>query len=274
MAEAFRALATNLRFSGAGNQLKSLVITSAGPGEGKSMVAANLAAAFAQSGRRVILVDADMRRPTVHKRNQLPNSVGLSSLIIADNATDSATLERFLQQGPVPSLRILTSGPIPPNPAELLSLPWAPDVFDALESQADLVIWDTPPALTVTDAVILAERVDATLQVVRAGQTRRDLIVKTREALSRVGANVLPPVLNRVKARDVGYYQYYYYRYGRDGEGYSQREEKTSPQAGTVDSTTAQNGLEGQPQEIKSNGESEPTRERRGRRRSSNPLQR
>ena len=271
MAEAFRALATDLRFSGAGRQLKSLVVTSAGPGEGKSLVAANLAAAFAQAGRSVILVDADMRRPTVYKRLNLPNSVGLSSLIIAENATDPAVMERFLQQGPAPSLRILTSGPIPPNPAELLSLPWAPDVFEALESQADLVIWDTPPALTVTDAVILAERVDATLQVVRAGHTRRDLIVKTREALTRVGANVLPPVLNRVRARDVGYYQYYYYRYGREGEGYSRREKEAPQQAGTSDPVAPKNGLEETTPAVNGGNAAEPTRKRR---RSSNPLRR
>ncbi len=213
-AEAIRALLTNLRFSGAGQQLHSLVVTSAGPSEGKSVVAANLAVAFAQLGQRVILIDADLRRPTVHQRFHIPKQPGLSNLMIDADGTSASVIEQYLQPGPVESLHILTSGPIPPDPAELLGTSWGSTVFDAIEAQADIIIWDTPPALTVTDAVIMAARADATIQVVKAGATRRDMIIKTREALQRVGANVLAPVLNQVKARDMGHYQYYYAKYG------------------------------------------------------------
>lgn len=209
VSEAFRALRTNIRFSRVGQELRSLVVTSAGPGEGKTTVAANLAVVLAQSGQRVLLVDADMRRPTVHKRFQLVNNLGLSSLMLADEPTNPLVLERHLQPGPVENLHILTSGPIPPNPAELLSTAFARSIFDYLESGVDIVIYDSPPALTVTDAVILASRADAVLQVVRAGVTRRDVTLRCREVLQRVGANVLAPVLNRVKASDMSHYHYY-----------------------------------------------------------------
>lgn len=210
ISEAFRALRTNIRFSRVGQELRSLVITSAGPGEGKTTIAANLAVVLAQSGQRVLLIDADMRRPTIHKRFQMVNNLGLSSLMLAEDPMNPLVLERHLQPGPVENLHILTSGPIPPNPAELLSTEFARNLFDELEKRVDIVIYDSSPALTVTDAVILASRADAVLQVVQAGVTRRDVTLRCREVLQRVGANVLAPLLNRVKANDVGYYHYYY----------------------------------------------------------------
>ncbi len=216
VSEAFRSLRTNIQYSQAGRQMRSLVVTSAGPGEGKTTVAANLAVVMAQSGKRVLLVDADLRRPTVHKLFGLVNNLGLATLMLAENPTDPRTIHNHLQPGPVGSLRILTSGPIPPNPAELFSTEWAQGIFAALEEQADVVIYDTPPALTVTDPVILASRADATLLIVRAGQTRRDVVLKTMDVLQRVGGHVLAPILNRVKSEDIGYYYHYYY-YGKYG---------------------------------------------------------
>jgi non-specific protein-tyrosine kinase len=213
ISEAVRALRTNILFSQAGRELRSLIVTSAGPGEGKTTVAANLAVVMADAGKRVILVDADMRRPTLHKRFGVVNSVGLSSLMIADDPTDPRVLRRHLQQGPVETLLLLTSGPIPPNPAALLSSERAYQVLTALEAEADIVIYDTPPALTVTDAVILASRADATLQVVRAGVTRREIVLKTRATLQRVDANLMAPVINWVRAADIGHYGYYYAGY-------------------------------------------------------------
>jgi capsular exopolysaccharide synthesis family protein len=237
-AEAFRALRTNIRFSRAGQQLRSLVITSSGPAEGKSTVAANLAVAMAHAGQRVILVDADMRRPSQHKLFHLANNAGFSSLMIADDPLAPATIERHLQAGPIETLRVLTCGPIPTNPAELLSTELALLVLAALEAQADIVIYDTPPALTVTDAVILASRADATLQVVQAGLTRRDVVLKCQDVLERVGAKLLAPVLNKVKAGDAGYYQYYYSYSGR----YTYADESHAP-AGN----SRRNGKERQP---------------------------
>jgi non-specific protein-tyrosine kinase len=232
-AEAYRSIRTNLRFSGVGGKLRSLVVTSAVPGEGKSQTSSNLAVAFAQSGRRVILVDADLRRPSIARRFGLANHYGLSDLLVDEEGTKPEVIAAYLQPGPVAGLQILTSGAIPPNPAELLSADWAPAICDALEAQADLVIWDTPPVLTVTDAVIMAGRAGATLQVIRAGRTRRDLVLRTRAELERVGAHVLAPMLNQVKTVDVGYYSGYYYS-GYQTTADRQKTPKQDPSTGAT----------------------------------------
>ena len=222
--EGFRVLRTNLSFSSAGQALRSLLITSAGPGEGKTFVATNLAVVMAQAGKKVILVDADLRRPSVHKRFGLSRTPGLGDLVLADNPTDPATLQNYLQPGPVDNLRILTCGITTPNPAELLSFEHTHRILDALEALADIVIYDTPPALTVTDAVILTGRSDAILQVVRSGVTRRDLALRSRDLLQRTGGKVLGPVLNMVRQGDVGYYHnYYYYGYYGDSDSTGNR---------------------------------------------------
>jgi succinoglycan biosynthesis transport protein ExoP len=210
LAEAFRALRTSLQFSSLGRDIRSLVITSAGPSEGKTTVACNLAITLAQAGKRVILVDGDMRRPTVHKHFNLSNKIGFSSLILVDHLSDPAVVESHLQPTMVANLSVMTSGPHPPNPAELLSLERTRQVQTALKDAADIVIYDSPPVVTVTDAAILASRTDATIQVVRAGKTRRDLVLKARQTLERVGATVLGTVLNGVQQQDIGYYYYYY----------------------------------------------------------------
>jgi capsular exopolysaccharide synthesis family protein len=214
-AEAFRALRTRVQFSSVDKPIRSLVITSANPREGKTTIATNLAVVMAQAGKQVILVDTALRRPTIHKHFRLSNQVGFSSLLIADDPTNQATLQEHCQAGPVQSLNILTSGPIPPNPAELLSMEYTQQVQEALTSLADIVIYDTSPVVTVTDAAILASRADATIQVVRAGETRQDFVLKGLDILQEVGANVLGPVLNGVQQREVGYYYYYYNQYNK-----------------------------------------------------------
>jgi non-specific protein-tyrosine kinase len=211
LGEAFRVLRTNLSFSSAGRQWRSLVITSAGPGEGKTFVAANLAVVMAQAGKRVILVDCDLRRPAVHQRFSMARTPGFGDLLLAEDAAQPETFRPYLQAGPVEGLRILTCGITTPNPSELLSFEHTQRLLDALEADADIVIYDTPPALTVTDAVVLSARSQAVVQVVQAGSTRRDLVLKVRDILQRVNDSVLGPVLNRVEQQDVGYYYYYYY---------------------------------------------------------------
>ena len=225
LAEGFRVLRTNLYFTSVDRPLHSLVITSAGPGEGKTFVASNLAVAIAQTGKRVILVDADLRRPNVHRRFGLARMPGLGDLIIANGAAGPTGFQGYLQDGPVPGLRVLTCGIGMPNPAELLTFEHTAKIFEALEADADLVIYDTPPVLTVTDAAILAGRADAVLQVVKAGTTRRDLVLKTRDILQRVGGKVVGPALNMVHEHEIGYYyQYYYYhKYGYDEDGQARR---------------------------------------------------
>ncbi|MBC8449565.1 MAG: polysaccharide biosynthesis tyrosine autokinase [Chloroflexi bacterium] len=214
IAEAFRALRTNIRFASPDEPVRSLLVTSAGPFEGKTLTAANLAVSLAQGGNRVILVDADLRKPRVHRLFGLRKAPGLSNLIIDQVGDDT---DGYLQHTEVENLRVLTCGILPPNPAELLNSPRAGQVMEQLQAQADIVIYDSPPVATVTDAVILATRVDGVLPVVRAGSTRRDMVRQGKMVLEKVNARILGPVLNGVSLSDLGYYSYYYYYYYGDG---------------------------------------------------------
>lgn len=209
-AEGFRVLRTNIQFSSVNEPIQSMVVTSTAPGEGKSFTAANLAIVIAQAGKRVILVDTDLRKPSVHRAFNLPNTAGFTNLVLHDRGAEGA-----IQQAPdVPNLKVITSGPLPPNPSELLNTTAAAEIMTNLGQYADLVIYDAPPAAVVTDPVILATRVDAVIMVINAGTTRRDGIARVRKTLLNVGVKTLIPVLNRVKAHDMqGYYYYsnYYY---------------------------------------------------------------
>jgi capsular exopolysaccharide synthesis family protein len=211
VSEAFRALRTNLAFSGLNHAIRGLVITSISPSEGKSTVAANLAVVMAQSGKQVILVDADLRRPSVHKMFGLHNVGGLTDILLTQG-----DLLTGLQSSVVPNLQVLTSGPLPPNPAELLSSERIKTLIDALQQSADIVIFDTPPMGALTDAVVLAAQVDATLLVVRAGSTRPNVVAKGLETLRKVGARPLGVVLNMVDVGSLRDYSYYYY-YAQSG---------------------------------------------------------
>jgi capsular exopolysaccharide synthesis family protein len=213
--ESFRVLRTNIQFSGIERTIRNLAVTSAGPGEGKSFTSANLAIVMAQAGKRVILVDADLRKPSLHKLFEIPNTVGFTSMVI-NNSTD---VEGAIQTIPgLDSLAVITSGPMPPNPSELLNSHPAANIMEQLSQQADIVIYDTPPAGVVTDPVILATRVDAVVMVVGAGIARRDTLKRILHNLRNVGAVTVLPVLNRVKEREMqGYYSSYYY-YGSDSQ--------------------------------------------------------
>lgn len=209
-AEAFRTLRTNLEFASVDRSLRTLLVTSALPGEGKTTTSANVAMAFAQTGRRVILLDADMRRPGVHRMFELPNSHGLTTLLRADGV-DVAAIAHTTEE---PNLRVVTTGPLPPNPAELLGSQRMHDVLARLAGEADLVVVDSPPLHAVTDAAVLAAELDGTLLVIHAGRTRRGAIRQAREALERVGANLLGVTLNRLSERSsAGYYYRYYGEY-------------------------------------------------------------
>jgi len=209
-AEGFRQVRTNLEFASREAPLRSLLVASSVPGEGKTVTASNLAVAFAQAGRTTCLVDADLRRPMIHEVFRLPNDHGLSTLLQGDEATyESAT-----QETEVPGLRVLTSGPIPANPAEVLASARMPAILAGLLERVDLVVIDSPPLQAVTDAAILSSMADGTVIVAAAGRTRRGSLLRGRDALQRVGAKVLGAMLNGVsEGLDAGgafaYFAYY-----------------------------------------------------------------
>lgn len=204
LAEAFRLLRTALQVSSP-EPLHSLLITSPDPEEGKSTVAANLGVVTAQGGRRVILVDADLRRPTLHRHFGLAAEKGLSNALVEDGAA----VDEFIQETGVDGLRLLASGPVPPNPADLLGSAHLPDVLTALREDADIVIIDSPAALAVTDALLLAKQVDGIALLAEAGATNREAAFQALEALTRAGGRVLGVVFSKVDpAALTGYYYY------------------------------------------------------------------
>lgn len=205
VAEQFRTIRTNIQFSMVDVDLKSLSITSAGPGAGKSTISANLAVSFANEGKKVLLVDTDMRKPTVHKTFRLPNHDGLTTLL-----TDkSAVLYNIINRLETENLFVLTSGAIPPNPAELLGSNRMMQLKAELENVFDLVIFDLPPVIAVTDAQIMASKTDGTIFVINKGGADKEMVLKSKELLDKVQANVLGTVFNRVETKNDHYYAYY-----------------------------------------------------------------
>lgn len=206
-AETFRVLRTNLQFKAVDNSLKSIMISSSAPDEGKSLVAANLAVAFAQGGTRVVLIDADLRRPEQHNIFKLPNERGLTTTLVEPKGD----MTNVLQSSGVENLRILTTGPTPPNPSELLGSKRMEQVLNSLLDEADLVIVDSAPVLVASDACVLSTHIDGTMLVIDARRTRRAMASRSTQALASVGAVLLGAVLNRVDTRSSGYsYSYYY----------------------------------------------------------------
>jgi capsular exopolysaccharide synthesis family protein len=193
-AEAYRTLRTNLLFSSLDKPLHTLLATSSAPNEGKSTTLANLAVTMAQAEQSVLLVDCDLRRPGLHTLFGLPNDDGLTSAILAQ-----ADGPLPIQATSVPGLRLLTSGPLPPRPADLLGSRRMGALIERLRGEADIVLFDTPPVVVVTDAAVLAPRVDGVLLVLHAGQTRRDRARESRQILEKVKANIVGVVLNGAK---------------------------------------------------------------------------
>ncbi|WP_312500020.1 CpsD/CapB family tyrosine-protein kinase, partial [Enterococcus sp.] len=205
IAEQLRTIRSNINFSSVDKELQSMVITSAGAGEGKSTTSANLAVVFANSGKRVLLVDADLRKPTVALTFRLPNHRGLSTLI----ADREGQFEQHIQESGVENLSILTSGPIPPNPSELLQSQRMTDLIPELTTQFDLVIFDMPPIGVVTDAQILASKTDGTLLVVRERKTTKQGLIKAKKLLTLANAHLIGVVYNGVKKGNADNYYYY-----------------------------------------------------------------
>lgn len=204
IAEQYRTIRTNIQFASADRKIQTIVVTSSGPSEGKSTTAANIAVVFANSGQRVLLVDADMRKPTVHKTFGLTNEVGLSKVLSSNNSV----LE-MSRPSTVDNLSILTSGPKPPNPSELLGSTRMNQVIEEARHLYDVIIFDMPPVVTVTDAQIMASKADGTLLVVRENVTRKDALTKAKDLLEMVQAKVLGVVYNGAQnLKDQSYYYY------------------------------------------------------------------
>jgi non-specific protein-tyrosine kinase len=233
VSEAFRALRTNIQFAQAAHPddrpLRTLLITSPSPEDGKTTVAANLGVIMAQSGRTALLIDADLRRPRIHTFFGLPNKIGISSIF----THPQVILNGNLQKTDVANLLALTSGWLPPNPAELLGSEKMDRILEQVRGQSDMIIIDSPPVLAVTDAAVLAPRMDGVLLVVRPGVTKLVACKRAVEQLRRVGANVLGVVLNEVEIkRTRGKYDYYHgYYYAYEPYGGDNAEKALTPAA-------------------------------------------
>ena len=228
VAEAFRTLRTNVQYAAVDRPIRTLLVTSAEPGEGKTTISANLAVVLAQSGRSTALVDCDFRRPSVHQRFGMGNQLGLSQLFFQPNGH----LNGSYQVSPVDNLGIITTGHLPPNPAELLGSQRMTVILDQVHEKADLVVLDTPPTLAVTDAAVLASAVDGVLLVIKPGQTRASAARQAVELLRRVNARLVGVVLNNLDLKRSGYgyrYRYHYYRNYPSYRNYYSSEEPTVP---------------------------------------------
>lgn len=206
VSEQYRTIRSNIQFaSSADKRIQTIVVTSSGPGEGKSTTAANLAVVFANSGQRVLLVDADMRKPTVYQTFCLSNSVGLSTVL----STTQSVLEAA-QKTDVENLSILTIGPIPPYPSELLGSARMEQVLAEARNLYDIILFDMPPIVAVTDAQIMASKVDGTILVVRENVSRKESVIKAKDLLRMAQARTLGVVYNgAAQSKDQGYYEYY-----------------------------------------------------------------
>jgi capsular exopolysaccharide synthesis family protein len=191
-AEAYRRLRTNLTFTALDKPIETLIVTSAAPGEDKSTVLANLAVTMAQGERRTIVVDADLRRPGLHEIFGVSNDQGLTSMIVEATTLDDPPL---VDVG-VDNLWLVPSGPLPPNPADILGSRRMEQVIAALKARADVILFDAPPVVSVTDAAVLGTKVDGVLLVVCAGRTRREHAQRAKELLERVHVRILGAVLN------------------------------------------------------------------------------
>lgn len=208
ISEQYRTLRTNLEFAQVGKDIKAVAVTSSIPMEGKSTTVANLAYTMGQTGRNVLIVDGDLRKPTIHRTFKLNNEQGLTTLL----ANPDIPFNQVVQKSNDLGLYFLPAGPLPPNPAELIGSPQMTNLMKELRENFDMVIYDTPPINSVTDAQILSTKVDGVILVVRQNLARKDQVREAKQALENVNANIMGFVMNNVPVEDGkrnGYYAYY-----------------------------------------------------------------
>ena len=202
-AESYRTLRTNIQYSSFDKPYQTIVVTSSEPGEGKSTTSGNLALCLAQGDKRVILIDCDLRKPSIHKKFKISNIVGLSDVIIGKEELSTA-VHRHNK-----NLLVLTSGKIPPNPSEMLSSKAMSKLLEGLKKEFDYIILDTPPVQAVTDSQILSTKADGTILVVRAERTKKEAVNNAVSLLKKVNANIIGTVLNGLSTDRNKYYYYY-----------------------------------------------------------------
>jgi len=212
--EAYRMLRTNIQFAGLDQPARSIVFTSAAPGEGKTTSVANFGVVAAEAGSRVCLIDSDLRRPALHRLFGLQNTKGLSTALL-----HGLPLAELAQPTATPSLSVLTSGPAPPNPAELVASKRMRELFESATKDFDLVLCDSPPVISVTDGIALAAQCDGVVLVIRVGAIAHEALRRVADQIEAVKSRILGVVLNSVDLRRDGY-NYKYYRYYRAYQGY------------------------------------------------------
>ncbi|WP_458411737.1 CpsD/CapB family tyrosine-protein kinase [Schinkia sp. CFF1] len=204
ISEQYRTIRTNIQFSSVDQNLKKIVVTSPGPGEGKSTTVANLAVVFAQQDKKVLLIDADLRKPTVHYTFHVDNIIGITNVL-----TGQSELNRAIKASEVENLDILPSGPIPPNPAEMLGSTAMKTLLENVADEYDMILIDSPPVLAVTDAHVLSNLADGVILVTKSGQTEYEMAIKSRDLLKNSKAKLLGVVLNHKELKQSHYYYYY-----------------------------------------------------------------
>ncbi|WP_418790829.1 CpsD/CapB family tyrosine-protein kinase [Phosphitispora sp. TUW77] len=206
IAEAFRTLRTNIHFSALDRPFKTIMITSAGPGEGKSTTLANLAVAMAQAGAKVLVIDCDLRKPVQHRVFEVSGLKGITNILV-----EQADIDITIQSAAVERLSVLPCGPIPPNPSELLGSNRMQDLLEHLKNKFDIILIDSPPVVAVTDAAILSAQVDGVILVLRAGVARIDMVKQTKEQIEKANGKIIGTVLYGTKVSEEDYHYYYYY---------------------------------------------------------------
>lgn len=219
VSEAYRTLRTNIQFSSFDNELDTILVTSSGPSEGKSTTSSNLALSMAETGKKVLLIDCDLRKPSIHKKFNISNNKGLSNLLIGQFKFDDVA-QKYSD-----NVCILTSGTVPPNPSEMLASKKMKQFLEEARKIFDFIILDTPPVVAVTDAQLLSTMVGGVLLVIAAGQAEIAAAEKAKELLEHVNANIIGVVINKAEVTSGKKYGYYHYYYG-EGKGKKKKGKK------------------------------------------------